>query len=99
MAPQETISWPVFEAMRERWKGRIDLQGSSLMGIECARDEAWFKSLADRVGAAGGTIGAVTYMVPDLDALVDRVFAAAIEHGNRTSISMPTRPTPSRRFR
>ncbi len=81
ISPQDTISWPVFEGVRERWKGRIELQGSSLMGIESARDETWFVSLADRVAGAGGTIGAVTYMVPDLDALLDRIFAAAKERG------------------
>lgn len=81
VAPQETISWPVFEAMRERWKGRIALQAASLVGIEAAREEAWFESLADRVAEAGGVLGAVTYMVPDLDALLDRVFRAASERG------------------
>ncbi|MFZ2100588.1 MAG: cytosine deaminase [Oricola sp.] len=81
LAPQETISWPVFEAMRERWAGRIDLQGASLIGIESARDEAWFNSLVARVKAAGGILGAVTYMVPDLDELLDRIFRAAIDNG------------------
>ena len=81
VAPQEEISWPVFEEMRERWRGRIDLQGACLFGIEAARDEKWFASLVRRVAAAGGVLGAVTYMVPDLEELLDRIFAAAIEHG------------------
>ena len=81
VAPQETISWPVFEAMRERWHGRIELQGSSLIGIDQVRDADWFETLADRVAEARGTIGAVTYMVPDLDGLLDRIFAAAIGRG------------------
>jgi cytosine deaminase len=79
--PQEEISWPVFEEMRERWRGRIELQGVCLFGIEVARDKKWFASLAKRVAAAGGVLGTVTYMVPDLEKLLDRVFAAAIEHG------------------
>jgi cytosine deaminase len=81
VAPQETISWPVFEAMRERWAGRIDLQAACLMGIDAVREEGWFAGLARRVAAAKGVLGTVTFMVPDLDALLDRVFAAAIEHG------------------
>ncbi len=81
VAPQETISWPVFETMRESWRGRIELQGACLLGIEGVRDKNWFASLAKRVAAAKGVLGAVTYMVPDLDELLDRVFAAAIEHG------------------
>ncbi|BCH32028.1 amidohydrolase [Mesorhizobium sp. L-8-10] len=79
--PQDAISWPVFETMRERWKGRIELQASCLFGIDAIRDEAWFDTMVKRVAAAGGVLGAVTYMVPDLDELLDRIFRAAIEHG------------------
>lgn len=81
VAPQEEISWPVFEEIRERWRGRIELQASCLTGIEAARDKAWFAALAKRVAAAGGVLGAVTYMVPDLEELLDFVFSLAIEYG------------------
>ena len=79
--PQDDISWPVFTDMRDRWKGRIELQAACLFGIEQARDEAWFRTLVKRVAGAGGVLGAVTYMVPDLDELLDRIFRAAIEYG------------------
>jgi cytosine deaminase len=79
--PQEKISWPVFEEMRERWRGRIELQGVCLFGIEGARDAKWFAGLARRVAAAGGVLGTVTHMVPDLEELLDRVFTTAIKHG------------------
>ncbi len=79
--PQDEISWPVFTEMRERWKGRIELQAACLFGIEQARDEAWLRTLVKRVADAGGVLGAVTYMVPDLDELLDRIVRAAIEHG------------------
>jgi cytosine deaminase len=81
VAPQEEISWPVFEDIRERWRGRVELQASCLTGIEAARDNAWFAALAKRVADAGGILGAVTYMVPDLEELLDFVFSLAIEHG------------------
>ena len=81
VAPQEEISWPVFEEMRERWRGRIELQGVSLLGIEGVREKDWFAALARRVAAARGVLGAVTYMLPDLEELLDQVFATAIEHG------------------
>lgn len=80
IAPQETISWPVFEAMRESWKGKIELQAASLIGIEEARNAQWLESLAARVRAARGVLGAVTYMVPDLDELLDRIFGLAAEY-------------------
>ena len=79
--PQEEISWPVFETMREKWRGRIDLQAACLLGIEGVRDKAWFERLAKRVAAAKGVLGVVTYMVPDLEELLDQVFAEAITHG------------------
>jgi cytosine deaminase len=81
VAPQEEISWPVFEAMRETWRGRIELQGACLLGIEGVRDRKWFDRLAKRVAAAKGVLGVVTYMVPDLEELLDHVFAQAIKHG------------------
>ncbi|MDX8501086.1 cytosine deaminase [Mesorhizobium sp. VK4C] len=79
--PQEEISWPVFETMRETWRGRIELQAACLLGIEGVRDKAWFERLAKRVAAAKGVLGVVTYMVPDLEELLDQVFAQAIKHG------------------
>ncbi|WP_322414678.1 cytosine deaminase [Mesorhizobium huakuii] len=81
VAPQEEISWPVFETMREAWRGRIELQGACLLGIEGVRDKKWFDRLAKRVAAAKGVLGVVTYMVPDLEELLDHVFAQATEHG------------------
>jgi len=79
--PQEDISWPVFEEMRERWRGRVELQGACLFGIEDARDTAWLDKMVKQVAAAGGVLGAVTYMVPDLEPLLERMFALAAEHG------------------
>ena len=79
--PQEAISWPVFEEMRERWKGRIELQGVCLITIELARERAWLSALADRVAAARGVMGAATFMLPDLDALLDEVVRAAADRG------------------
>lgn len=81
ISPQETISFPVFEEMRERWAGRIDLQAVCLLGFDGVREADWFADLADRVAAARGVLGAVTYMVPDLEPLLDRVFETAIERG------------------
>lgn len=79
--PQEDISWPVFEAMRDQWRGRIELQAACLFGIERVDRTDWFDGLVRRVAAFGGVLGAVTYMVPDLDALLDIMFAAAVKHG------------------
>lgn len=79
--PQDAISWPVFEQLRDEWQGRIALQAACLVGIEETRNTRWFEVLANRVARAGGVLGAVTYMVPDLEPLLDRIFALAIERG------------------
>jgi cytosine deaminase len=81
LPPQEHISWPVFETVRERWKGRIELQAACLFGVDAARDEAWFNRLAALVARHDGVLGAVTYMVPDLDPLLDRMFRKAMDLG------------------
>ena len=79
--PQEDISWPVLETVRDRWKGRIELQAACLIGIDEAGNEDWFNRLADIVARHRGILGAVTYMVPDLEALLDRMFVKAMDLG------------------
>jgi cytosine/creatinine deaminase len=81
VAPQEDISWPVFIEMREKWQGKIELQAACLTGIEQNRDKAWFASLVKKVVAAGGVLGTVTYMIPDLEPLLDEMFRAAMDNG------------------
>lgn len=76
--PQDGISWPVFEDLRQEWAGRIALQGVSLFAIESAREAGFVDSIADRVAAANGVMGAVSYMVPDIKPLLLSVFAAAV---------------------
>lgn len=82
LAPQDDISWPVFEEMREAWADRIDLQGSSLIGCDSyeniARDYA---ATADIVAASGGVLGMVTYPVPDLRQRLRDFFELAGERG------------------
>lgn len=79
--PQDEISWSVFAEIRDRWKDRIALQGVCLFGIDAIRDENWFDHLAARVADHRGVLGAVTFMVPDLDDLLERMFRKAIDLG------------------
>ena len=77
---QTGISWPVFAELREAWAGHIDLQAVSLIGIgDLDGDTA--AALADTVADFAGVLGAVTYMVPDLDSRLDLVFRMAVERG------------------
>lgn len=81
LSPQHKISWPVFEAMRDEWAGRIDLQAVALYGVDAAMDDDFLADIVATVRAAGGVLGAVTYMVPDLVPALDRIFRAAIDNG------------------
>jgi len=59
LAPQASISFPVFREMRERWAGRIDLQASSIAPLNIfLTDEG--KQLADIVAESGARLGCVT---------------------------------------
>lgn len=78
---QLEISWDVFARLREQWSGKIALQGSSLFSIVLARDADFVEKVARRVAQTGGTLGAVTFPVPDLDDLLDTMFSAAARHG------------------
>jgi cytosine deaminase len=95
LPPQETISWPVFEEMRDRWADRIDLQAVSLLPIDLARDGTWLAALVDRVARAKGVLGAVTFMVPDLDALLDVVIRAAESRGLDLDFHVDETPDPA----
>lgn len=82
LPPQESVSWPLFEEIRAEWAGRIDLQAVCLFGIDrLLTDAGYLAGIADRVAAAGGIMGAVTYMVPDLDRHLEAVFRAAMDRG------------------
>ncbi|MGV8853083.1 MAG: cytosine deaminase [Devosia sp.] len=58
--PQHTITWDVFEAMRARWQGRVELQGVGLMGPDTILDPVALRAIATRIKAAGGVLGGST---------------------------------------
>ena len=82
---QTAITWSVFAEMREAWKGRIALQAVSLCPIDVVNDEAVFRSLVETVAKHGGVLGGLTFLgdAPNAktDAMLDRIFAAAMAHG------------------
>ena len=80
LPPQHRISWPVFSALREAWADRITLQGVSLLPID-QMEAPLSTEIADLVAEAGGVLGAVTFMVPDLESRLDHIFQLAAERG------------------
>ncbi len=78
--PQHSISWPVFAGMRERWAGRIELQGVSLFGIDEILNESFAGEIAATVKQHSGILGAATFMIPELDQALDRLFRLAADN-------------------
>ena len=79
--PQGAISWPVFREIREAWAGRIDLQGSCLIGVMNMEPDGAFRDTASLVADSGGALGMVTYPIEDLKSRVEGFFRLAMEFG------------------
>lgn len=86
LGPQTAISWPVFDEIRQAWKGRIELQAAALCPTEMAVDDAaQFDTIVATVARYGGSIGGLSYMGTQpgekLDRALDRVCEAAAANG------------------
>jgi len=82
VGPQARISFPVFAAARERWKGRIELQASPLFGVDIMFEPGHMETIEAMVAAHGSNVlGAVTYMIPRLQEALDALFALAERGG------------------
>jgi cytosine deaminase len=55
--PQHEITWALFETMRERWAGRIELQAVSITGPDTLVNPAELDAVAQQVKASGGILG------------------------------------------
>ena len=75
---QAATSWGVFRELREEWRGRIDIQGVNLLMVEDYRDGK-SDAVVDLVAESGGIVGAVIFMVPDIDDILDGIFRLAAE--------------------
>jgi cytosine deaminase len=62
--PQHDISWDVFERMRDKWAGRIELQATSLVGPLAVVDKQMLSTVAARVAQAGGVLGGAVRSFP-----------------------------------
>ncbi|OEO32581.1 cytosine deaminase [Devosia insulae DS-56] len=55
--PQHEISWSLFEEMRTRWAGRIELQAVSIVGPDTLVNPGELDAVAQQVKASGGILG------------------------------------------
>jgi cytosine deaminase len=92
--PQHEITWDVFAAMRERWAGRIELQGAGLMGPDTILDAAKLRAIAERTKAAGGILGGSTAVHPDNPTIMRRLVEIAGELGLDIDLHTDESPDP-----
>jgi cytosine deaminase len=81
LPPQHRISWPVFAEMRDRWAGRVELQAVALYPVDAIMDDHFAAELTATLRQHGGVLGAATFMVPELEKALDRIFRIAEENG------------------
>lgn len=79
--PQHRRSFELFSDMRDRWKGRIDLQAVALFPLEAVDDRAFFDDIVATVAEHGGLLGGVTNLHPGLEGQLETLFRAAAEAG------------------
>jgi cytosine/creatinine deaminase len=79
--PQHDVTWDVFEAVRARWQGRIELQGVSLIGPDHLLDRHVLKVVAERTRAAGGILGGAIADHPESRTAMFNVVETAGEFG------------------
>jgi cytosine deaminase len=72
-------AWEAFAELRAHWAGRIALQAVSLVQVGALADRTLASKVADRVAAYGGTLGASTRQVPELESIIEHLFLLAEE--------------------
>ena len=69
------------QTCREEWAGRLDLQAVCLIACEHFSEDGEFLQIAEMVAEHGGTLGMVTYPVPDLKERLTGFFRMAEARG------------------
>ncbi|MDM0106084.1 amidohydrolase family protein [Variovorax sp. J22R24] len=75
------VSLAVFEALRDEWRGRVELQFVALTPLDVFADPAASERVAQTVKRAGGVLGAFVYRNDGIVPKLGRVFDLAQEYG------------------
>lgn len=102
--PQAPVSWPVFRTLRERWRGRIELQAVANIPLDVYLTGEG-RELADRVAEAGGVLGCITRFrtlendprPPEFDVAMTRLFALARERALDVDLHVDETDDPAAR--
>jgi cytosine deaminase len=79
--PQDEITWPLFAEMRERWRGRMELQAVALIGIDQMLDAGILDQVARCAEKHGGILGGAMASHPLMAEALGRTLDVATEHG------------------
>lgn len=71
-------AWPVLCELRQEWRGRVELQLAALVPLDLFAEAG--ASIAARVEADGGVLGAFVYRNRDIGPGLGRVFELAVRH-------------------
>jgi len=93
--PQHEISFDVFEMMRERWAGRMEMQAVSIVGPDTMYDIAQLREVARRVKAGGGVLGGSTAVHPENAKIMRNLIEVAGEFGLDIDIHADESPDPA----
>ncbi|MBU1305883.1 MAG: cytosine deaminase [Alphaproteobacteria bacterium] len=93
--PQHEITWEVFEAMRARWAGRIELQAAGLMGPDTILNAEALAAVAERTKAAGGILGGSTAVHPENATIMRRLVETAGRLGLDIDLHTDESPDPA----
>lgn len=102
LGKQSGISWPVFNALRAEWKGRIELQASALFPLSALWDDpADFRNILAHVVKHDGILGAVTFrgdpLTEQVDAALDTFIEAAKANGLELDFHVDESASPEAR--
>ncbi len=76
--PETPVAWSVLNELRTEWQERVVLQLAALVNLDLFPEAG--ESIAKRVAADGGVLGAFVYGNADLRAKVSQVFDLAERH-------------------
>jgi len=92
--PKGEMSFAVFRKLREEWGDRLHIQAVSLVSLDYYLTPDGEK-LADLVAESGAILGGVTYLNPELDQQIERIFELAQERHLDLDIHVDESPDPA----
>lgn len=76
-AAEPPMAWHVLQALRDEWRGRVEIVPTSLATIDLLADAAAAEALGRAVAAARGVLGLFVYPSPHVAALIPHAFDLA----------------------